>query len=114
MVNEGGLFMAMIECTECGSSISDKATSCIHCGAPVETKASVKASEARVVTIQETSKSLKLQKALAVLVFIFSSVGLMAAMSVEPPVTAGKWGSVVGLSLLWYVYARIAIWWKHK
>lgn len=28
--------MALINCTECGSSVSDKATSCPHCGAPIE------------------------------------------------------------------------------
>lgn len=27
--------MAMINCSECGESISDKAASCPHCGAPV-------------------------------------------------------------------------------
>lgn len=27
--------MALIKCIECGSSISDKATTCVHCGCPV-------------------------------------------------------------------------------
>jgi len=30
--------MALINCNECGKEISDKATSCPHCGAPVEKK----------------------------------------------------------------------------
>ena len=29
--------MALINCTECGKEISDKAASCPHCGAPNET-----------------------------------------------------------------------------
>lgn len=28
--------MALIKCTECGEMISDKATVCPHCGAPIE------------------------------------------------------------------------------
>lgn len=28
--------MALIKCNECGKEISDKATSCINCGAPIE------------------------------------------------------------------------------
>lgn len=28
--------MALIKCTECGEMISDKATACPHCGAPIE------------------------------------------------------------------------------
>ncbi len=28
--------MALIKCTECGEMISDKATTCPHCGAPIE------------------------------------------------------------------------------
>ena len=30
--------MALITCPECGKSISDKATACIHCGFPIEAK----------------------------------------------------------------------------
>lgn len=30
--------MALINCKECGKQVSDLATSCPHCGAPVETK----------------------------------------------------------------------------
>ena len=28
--------MAMINCSECGANISDKAKTCIHCGCPIE------------------------------------------------------------------------------
>ena len=30
--------MALIKCGECGKEISDKATTCIHCGCPIEEK----------------------------------------------------------------------------
>ena len=28
--------MAIIQCPECGQHVSDKATSCIHCGYPIQ------------------------------------------------------------------------------
>ena len=28
--------MALIQCSECGRSVSDKATACVGCGAPIE------------------------------------------------------------------------------
>ena len=31
----GGKNMALINCPECGKSVSDKATVCIHCGYPI-------------------------------------------------------------------------------
>jgi hypothetical protein len=33
--------MAMIKCTECGASISDKAKSCIQCGCPINADSKV-------------------------------------------------------------------------
>ena len=30
--------MALIKCCECGKEISDKATTCIHCGCTIEKK----------------------------------------------------------------------------
>lgn len=32
---KGVIKMSLINCTECGKEISDKATSCPHCGAPI-------------------------------------------------------------------------------
>lgn len=31
------IFIALIKCPDCGKDISDKATSCIHCGCPIQT-----------------------------------------------------------------------------
>ena len=30
--------MALIKCKECGKEISDKATTCIHCGCPINSQ----------------------------------------------------------------------------
>ena len=32
----GGIFMALINCHECGKEISDRAVACPHCGCPIE------------------------------------------------------------------------------
>lgn len=43
--------MALIECSECGKEVSDKAAACPHCGAPINIE------EAQPVTAEATSKS---------------------------------------------------------
>lgn len=53
------MFMAMINCPECGKEISDKAKSCIHCGCPIseeEPKAEPIASNT-VVFVEDHKKS---------------------------------------------------------
>ena len=42
--------MAMIKCPECGNMISDKAPTCIHCGAPLQIDNTVKVKILRFVT----------------------------------------------------------------
>lgn len=42
--------MAMIKCPECGNMVSDKAPTCIHCGAPLTVNRSVKIKIPRFAT----------------------------------------------------------------
>src|SRR5688572_17085568 len=56
--------MALVTCTECSKEISDKAASCIHCGAP----------RSQAVTIEQTGKSLKAQQIIAAALFIFGLI----------------------------------------
>lgn len=42
--------MAIINCPECGNMVSDKAVSCIHCGAPLHVNKGVKIKIPRFVT----------------------------------------------------------------
>lgn len=51
--------MAMIKCTECGKEFSDKASSCPHCGCPIE---DVKAAMAERELVKKTKKAEKEKK----------------------------------------------------
>ena len=42
--------MALIKCPECGNMVSDKATECIHCGAPLKLDTTVKIKIPRFAT----------------------------------------------------------------
>ena len=60
--------MALIDCSECGKPISDKAKACPHCGAPVSKK----------ITLSESEKKGKGTIAAIVLLFLFILVGTIA------------------------------------
>ncbi len=49
--------MALIMCSECGNMVSDKATTCIHCGAPLMVNKSVKIKIPRFVTGMMSQKA---------------------------------------------------------
>ena len=44
--------MALIKCKECKQSISDKASSCPHCGAPVKLDEVYNEKETEIVTVK--------------------------------------------------------------
>jgi len=62
--------MGLIKCSECGRDVSDKATACPACGAPIA-DAAVGAS---IQTIEKTSKKLKAHYAIAVVVFFIGLI----------------------------------------
>lgn len=49
--------MALIKCPECGQNVSDKATNCIHCGAPLKVEKGVKIKIPRFVTGMMSQKA---------------------------------------------------------
>jgi len=58
-------------------------------------------------TIQQTSKGLKLQQIVAVVLMAIGFVGIM--VNPETPVT---W--LLFLGLVWWVVVKMIIWWRHK
>jgi hypothetical protein len=77
--------MALIQCSECGRSVSDKAKACVGCGAPIDTDDS----SANAVFAREplpskgpalTRKALRWRALLAALTFI---AGLTMTMEVD-------------------------------
>ena len=107
--------MALINCSECGAEISDKATVCPRCGAPVgEDKESKGSGVKQLTTTQGTSKSIKLQGAIALTMMI---VGMVWIITVANAGTAERVTLTPVLIFLigfvWYVVNRIRKWWHH-
>ncbi|MGH2524885.1 MAG: zinc ribbon domain-containing protein [Anaerolineales bacterium] len=95
--------MALIDCEECGTKISDKAKACIKCGAPI---GEPHAHGPKVVTTQQTGKK---YKGLQLLGALLISAGVVSCTAKEPGAAAGLW--ITGLIV--YLGARFSAWWNH-
>ena len=58
-------------------------------------------------TVQQTSKGLKLQQIVAVVLILTGIVSMIA--SPESPV-----GALLVVGLIWWVVVKMLIWWRHK
>lgn len=101
--------MPLKPCPECHRDISTRAASCPHCGCPQE--------DATTTTIQATGKRLKLQSALAAVLFIFGLIWFAAdvGQTLEDP-DAASGGTGLLLMLLaagWAIIVRVRRWWAH-
>jgi hypothetical protein len=100
--------MALINCPECKQQISDTAPTCPHCGfiqhaTPVEGSGNL---NQKTITIESTSKTWKLVTIVAVLVFF---IGGMVSVSDK------EFGiSLIGLSILIFIVAKIGAWWSNR
>ena len=106
--------MALIKCPECAKSISDKAPACPGCGAPIAGAAVHAEVGVNLTTIQETSKSLKLEILLSSGMFW---IGALWMLITAPPDSAGAIAVPVALCVLglaWYILTKAMIWWHHK
>jgi hypothetical protein len=96
--------MPLIQCPDCGTSISDRAVACVKCGAPVENPASTP--RPRVTTTQQTAKRYKGAQLIGGGLLC---LGIVLGLANQP-----IFGSTVGaLGLAVYLFARIAAWWNH-
>jgi len=99
----------IIVCGECKKQISDKATACPHCGAPVAA-ATLGTS---VQTIERTAKRLKLNTLLSAICCVVGII-IMANGDSRADSAAGPIGLLVlFVGLIWFVVTRIRIWWNH-
>lgn len=105
--------MALIQCGECGNSVSDRAPACPKCGAPVaaEARADQAATGAPVTTIQQTSKAFKKQQVYATLLTVFSIVAMIAGQGSATVFMLALTGALAGL--VWLITVRIRTWWHH-
>lgn len=106
--------MALINCPECNKEVSDRAPTCPGCGTPIATdKESAGSGVQQLTTTQGTSKSLKLQSVLAMILLCAGIFMIYGQMQVG--VTPGVFGILLAATgLLWAVITRIRIWWHHS
>ncbi len=104
--------MALITCSDCGASVSDRAPACLKCGAPIDARGPGRAPTPVVTEL--TSKRLKFQTLLAAVTIV---IGFVVIMNSGASGNVGS--SVIGtlmllVGLVWLVITRIRIWWNHK
>ena len=108
--------MALITCPECSTRVSELASACPHCGAPISTAKDVASAGTPLATIQETSKKLKFHIIISAILFWG---GLIMLFGNIDSVKAGESMSLLPsfammAGLIWYFVTRIRIWWHHK
>lgn len=101
--------MALIECPECGVQVSSSAESCPKCGYPIAGAGPNQAHGGNVQTIEQTSKYLKIQQLLSILLIIASFFALGSG-----DVGAAVAGPALLVGVLWYIVVRCSIWWQHE
>ena len=98
--------MVLIKCSECEKEVSNKAAACPGCGAPFESEA-IGSGVKQLTTTQRTSKSIKLQGALAGIMII---VGVYL-MVTDPANDIAPLIFLIGF--IWFIMNRIKKWWHH-
>ena len=103
--------MALIKCTECGRTVSDKAASCVGCGAPLERHTEVSQKPLPASAPPPTRKQLLVRTLLCVVVFVLGvawsgalkqpAEGGAAAVAAALLVIAGLCGIIV-CAVQWY------------
>jgi hypothetical protein len=100
--------MALIECPECRAQISDKAPTCIKCGAPVAVATSNPAAPIpAVVTTQQTAKKYKLGQVIGS-VLVLGGVVSCSSQDMGSSAVFFLVGGVV------YFGSVFGAWWDHK
>jgi hypothetical protein len=109
--------MSLINCSECGKEVSSKAPACLGCGSPIaKDTESAGSGVDHLTTIQGTSKSLKLQSAIAGTIFVIGGVMVWVAVSND---TSGMGASspigalLLAVGLAWTIIVRVRKWWHH-
>jgi uncharacterized membrane protein YvbJ len=117
--------MALIKCWECNQTISNTAAACPTCGAPTS-RSDMSPDRKPVVTIQRTSKRLKMQSMISGLAVLIGFIWL-GVLSNETK-TNGSEGSltkvpldalvypilIIFFGIFWFLITRIRIWWHHE
>ncbi len=111
--------MALIKCSECQREVSDRATNCPGCGAPIVTPASGDTSP-NLVMIEKTSK--KWKKNILVSLCTLSAgivLALIGGAAAGPTLDDGGFSvMLIGLGvgiigIFGFVWSVVMAWWHH-
>jgi len=97
--------MALVNCEECGSQVSDRAAACPKCGCPIGSKAEPE--EHEPVEIEQTGKNYKLGMLVGGAVFLGGI--LFLAKSDNPAVGI----ALTGIGAVAYIVAKLGAWWDN-
>lgn len=74
--------MALIKCTECGKEVSDKATTCPNCGAPISAPAPGEAERQKVeVKVTQEKKKGSCLKTILIVLGVFVVIGVIGSLA---------------------------------
>ena len=105
--------MALIKCSECGREVSDKASACLGCGAPI----TAAGAGTPIQTIQKTSKRLKAQSLMAGVLVAFSGiVVILSSFAVSEAHSPMPTFPIILFmaGVIWYVTVKVRTWWHHE
>jgi len=104
----------LIECDECGNQVSDKATACPNCGAPIESfnqDISSNTDDQQKVYVENTSKYLKKNSMIFAILLILGPFLMLFGMLVKALFPIGLIFTIIGfIGLTIYSFK---IWWHH-
>lgn len=95
--------MALIKCIDCGTEVSDKAEKCPKCACPI----SKKENNEQTQVIEQTSKRLKMQLLIGVVVLFLGFLFLFSGSSGGAMVFL-----ILGVIII--IASKISIWWNHE
>ena len=102
--------MPLIKCPECGNQVSTLASTCPQCGVPINNEDSTTSS----LTIQETSKQLKVYIIYSSLIFWFGLILLIWSLLREKSFVIGLSVFFLLIGCILFLITKLRIWWHHK
>lgn len=91
----------LIRCKECGKEISDKAQTCIHCGAPLK-------SDKQTVHVEATDKEIKVMQLVGGTVFTLGFFGTIFTKYTN------FFGTVLIIGAVLIIYNGWKTWWRYR
>ncbi len=96
---QGGYML--VKCSECGKEISDKAQTCIHCGAPLK-------GDKQTVHVEATDKDIKVTQIIASIILILGCIGMVfTEYSIFFYIVLGIGGII-------HIYNGWKTWWRYR